>query len=90
VSLPPGILVTADALASLGSYEHVMARRSHLREVLHVQCMSEWAPMCIGPYSQANIVKDSIIFVAGNAPSLMKVMIVMIGMMIYNDVYHLT
>jgi enamine deaminase RidA (YjgF/YER057c/UK114 family) len=38
------------------------------REVLHVQCMSLWAPMCIGPYSQANLVFNSLLFVAGQIP----------------------
>jgi len=38
------------------------------RDVLHVQCMSYWAPMCIGPYSQANTIYDSLIFVAGQIP----------------------
>lgn len=38
------------------------------RDVLHVQCMSHWAPMCIGPYSQANIFYDSLILIAGQIP----------------------
>ena len=36
-----------------------------LFQVLHVKSMSEWAPMCIGPYSQANMLGNSVVFVAG-------------------------
>lgn len=39
-----------------------------LREVLHVQSMSQWAPLCIGPYCQANILRQFFIFVAGQIP----------------------
>ena len=28
------------------------------KQVLHVQSISEWAPACIGPYSQCNIIND--------------------------------
>ena len=34
------------------------------RDVLHVQSISKWAPTCIGPYSQANVI-NGIIFLAG-------------------------
>lgn len=37
---------------------------SHWKKVLHVQSISEWAPACIGPYSQATQI-DQIIRVAG-------------------------
>lgn len=44
-------------------------RTSHIpRRVLHVMSISEWAPSCIGPYSQANVVGDSLIFLAGQIP----------------------
>lgn len=36
-----------------------------LRRVLHVQSISTWAPVCVGPYSQVNTLKDSLHFVAG-------------------------
>lgn len=42
--------------------------------VLHVKSMSEWAPMCIGPYSQANLI-GRLVFVAGQIaidPGTMK------------------
>ena len=35
------------------------------RKVLHVQSVSTWAPLCIGPYSQAQTIYDSLIFVSG-------------------------
>jgi enamine deaminase RidA (YjgF/YER057c/UK114 family) len=31
--------------------------------------MSEWAPLCIGPYAQANVIEDALIFVAGTLTS---------------------
>ena len=34
-------------------------------QVLHVRSVSSWAPVCIGPYAQANVLHDSVIFVAG-------------------------
>ena len=36
-----------------------------LRKTLHVQSISNWAPVCIGPYSQANTWRSSLIFIAG-------------------------
>ena len=36
-----------------------------LRKTLHVQSISSWAPVCIGPYSQANILRSSLVFLAG-------------------------
>lgn len=38
---------------------------SFLFQVVHVRSMSEWAPLCIGPYSQSNRINNSIVFVAG-------------------------
>ena len=40
-------------------------KHSFLRKVLHVQSISKWAPVCIGPYSQANSLRSSIVFLAG-------------------------
>jgi len=36
-----------------------------LRKTLHVQSISNWAPVCIGPYSQANVLRSSLVFLAG-------------------------
>jgi len=40
-------------------------RNSKLREVLHVQSMSRWAPICVGPYSQVNTLRSGLQFLAG-------------------------
>lgn len=37
----------------------------NLRSTLHVQTISHWAPVCIGPYSQANTLRSGVIFCAG-------------------------
>lgn len=47
-----------------------------LRSNLHVQTISHWAPVTVGPYSQANTLRSGIIFVAGQIgliPSTMKI-----------------
>ena len=36
-----------------------------ISKVLHVKSLSEWAPLCIGPYSQANVLNNSILYIAG-------------------------
>ena len=36
-----------------------------LRSTLHVQSMSHWAPVCVGPYSQANTLRSGLILLAG-------------------------
>lgn len=47
--LPPGVLCKLDVLA----YSHPKVVDGRPRRVLHVQSRSQWAPCCIGPYSQA-------------------------------------
>lgn len=42
----------------------VPGRRPEGRRVLHVQSISEWAPSCIGPYSQA-LSHNGLILMAG-------------------------
>merc|ERR1712070_766327 len=45
------------------------------RRVLHVQSQSSWAPLCIGPYSQAQCIYDTLIFISGQIaldPNTMK------------------
>jgi len=41
------------------------AEQNKLREVLHVQGLSYWAPICVGPYSQANTIRGGLIMMAG-------------------------
>jgi len=58
---------TADA--SEATTEYAVAshanKTSCLREVLHVQSISEWAPVCVGPYSQVNTLRSGLHFLAG-------------------------
>jgi uncharacterized protein (TIGR00290 family) len=35
------------------------------RSVLHVRSVSRWAPVCIGPYSQANVLRGCLVLLAG-------------------------
>lgn len=43
------------------------------RKVLHVQSISEWAPSCIGPYSQA-VMHDKFVYLAGQIPLVPETM----------------
>eukprot|EP00957_Ditylum_brightwellii_P162321 12359580-Ditylum_brightwellii.AAC.1 len=46
-----------------------------LRSTLHVQSISHWAPVCVGPYSQANVIRGGIMCLAGQIglePNSMK------------------
>lgn len=45
--------------------EQKMNPHHTLRSTLHVQTISHWAPVCVGPYSQANSLRSSLIFLAG-------------------------
>lgn len=38
---------------------------NRLREVLHVQGISYWAPVCVGPYSQLNAIRGGMLMLAG-------------------------
>lgn len=40
----------------------------HSRRTLSVRSISKWAPVCIGPYCQANVVGDAVVLVAGQIP----------------------
>ncbi|XP_057778720.1 diphthine--ammonia ligase [Salvia miltiorrhiza] len=45
--------------AGLGrAYVEVLVSDDNTKNVLHVQSISEWAPSCIGPYSQATLHKN--------------------------------
>ncbi|KAL3645040.1 hypothetical protein CASFOL_010220 [Castilleja foliolosa] len=61
--------------AGLGrAYIEVLVSRDNSKKVLHVQSISEWAPSCIGPYSQATLYKD-VLYMAGqlglNPPTML-------------------
>lgn len=69
--LPKDVLVGVEGLLYSHSFQRMVAGGpydNNNRQVLHVQCMSYWAPMCIGPYSQANVIFNSVVFVAGQIP----------------------
>ena len=45
--------------------EHKQNPHHKLRSTLHVQSISHWAPICVGPYSQANTLRSGLHFMAG-------------------------
>jgi enamine deaminase RidA (YjgF/YER057c/UK114 family) len=45
--------------------EHRQNLHHKLRSTLHVQTISHWAPICVGPYSQANTLRSGLHFMAG-------------------------
>jgi diphthine-ammonia ligase len=77
--LPGGRRVMLDCLVQIGSGAFMRGSKevnpyadaafdtntSILREVLHVQSISNWAPVCVGPYSQCNTLRSGIHFIAG-------------------------
>jgi diphthine-ammonia ligase len=50
-------------------------RTSKLREVLHVQSISRWAPVCVGPYSQVNTLRSGLQFLAGQIGLVPEIMV---------------
>jgi diphthine-ammonia ligase len=77
--LPGGRRVMLDCLVQIGSGVYMRGKKqanpyadaalvtktAALREVLHVQSISHWAPVCVGPYSQCNTLRSGIHFIAG-------------------------
>ena len=77
--LPGGRRVSLDCMVQCGSGDYLRAKRGvspstdaaldntsfRLREVLHVQSISYWAPVCVGPYSQTNTLRSGVHFLAG-------------------------
>lgn len=87
--LPGGRRILFDCIVQNGSGDYLRGRpttnsysqaaiqnsSSCLREVLHVQSISHWGPVCVGPYSQANTIGGSLHFMAGQiglVPATMK------------------
>ena len=78
-SLPGGRRVLLDCLIQCGSGAYLRSSKdgglytdaadcsmsSKLRDVLHIQSLSYWAPVCVGPYSQVNTLRSGIHFLAG-------------------------
>lgn len=56
---------TAIGNASSFLQQNIQNKQHALRKTLHVQSISNWAPVCIGPYSQANTLRSSLVFLAG-------------------------
>jgi enamine deaminase RidA (YjgF/YER057c/UK114 family) len=56
---------TAGSYRGSGSTNFALIHSFFAFQVLHVKSMSEWAPLCIGPYAQANTIHNSLVFVAG-------------------------
>ncbi|CAI9761094.1 unnamed protein product [Fraxinus pennsylvanica] len=44
------------------AYVEVLVSDGHIKNVLHVQSISCWAPSCIGPYSQGNLAQGCFIY----------------------------
>ena len=66
VALPPGVNVLVDCWAVRGSSAGMAKGRNEERAVLHVQGMSHWAPVCIGPYSQVVKCRHACVYVLGD------------------------
>ena len=55
-----------DSFESDSLLQQAFQNKHHLlRKCLHVQSISHWAPVCIGPYSQANTLRSALVFLAG-------------------------
>ncbi|KAG2781362.1 hypothetical protein PC129_g3558 [Phytophthora cactorum] len=57
--------VLLDCFALRGSGVQKLQSLRVRRDVLHVKSISAWAPCCIGPYSQANVLHRALILLAG-------------------------
>ena len=76
--LPGGRRVLLDCMVQCGSGQYMrsnadepyskaaqLTTTASLRQVLHVQSISYWAPVCVGPYSQVNTLRSGLHFLAG-------------------------
>ena len=63
--LRSSINTTSEVLVNPYAVAAHKTRTSKLREVLHVQSISRWAPICVGPYSQVNTLRSGLQFLAG-------------------------
>ena len=67
---------SGESASCKGALEAKSEQAGVIREVLHVKSLSEWAPLCIGPYAQMNRVGD-LCHVAGQiglVPETMQVL----------------
>jgi len=67
--IAPDVKLEALTTLSVGNQKFIKEHKANLhhklRSTLHVQSVSHWAPICVGPYSQANTVRSGVIFMAG-------------------------
>ncbi|RLN06643.1 hypothetical protein BBJ28_00010988 [Nothophytophthora sp. Chile5] len=71
-NVPARVLVDCFALRGSGAQKLLPLRVR--RDVLHVKSISAWAPCCIGPYSQANVLHRALILLAGQIALLPQTM----------------
>ncbi len=72
--------VMLDCLALPGSADAVKKEERFIRDVLHVRSRSHWAPLCIGPYCQANFVcHGGLSLVAGQIGLVPSTMMLAVG-----------
>ncbi|TYZ60401.1 hypothetical protein PybrP1_006127 [[Pythium] brassicae (nom. inval.)] len=71
-ALPARVLL--DCVGVRGSGKSKLLASRVVRDVLHITSISAWAPNCIGPYSQANILHKSLILLAGQVAFLPQTM----------------
>lgn len=71
-SLPARVLL--DCIGIRGSGASKLLPTRVVRDVLHIASVSAWAPNCIGPYSQANILHKALILLAGQVAFLPQTM----------------
>lgn len=71
-SLPARVLM--DCIGIRGSGVSKLQQARVVRDVLHIKSVSAWAPNCIGPYSQANILHKTLILLAGQISFLPQTM----------------
>ena len=49
------------------------------KDTLHVQSISKWAPVCVGPYSQCCVVRGALCYLAGGVGLLPEDMVIVRG-----------
>lgn len=73
---PPSPAIMLDCIAHRRSGAAVRSGHRDVRSTLHVSSVSRWAPLCIGPYCQANTIKGCLLLPAGQIgmhPSIMAI-----------------
>ena len=87
VPLPVGVKVALDAFFCIKSHTACNSQSTSIRRsVLHVRSLSEWAPLCIGPYAQANLLDGGIAMIAGQIPLIPAKMEILDKSIIENSV----